>query len=174
MLPSIAYDCVSLLPAGGSTVKTATAMNEAASSGRTGGRAPRATAIRPAATPTAAMTAVPQRVNSTKSSGRPSDTHHGGPPEVCRITGTLIDGPATDTAIITRSETVMQAAAVQTSARVLPAARVVRSLTVFTPQMHMSGPGGDTGACPADGPTVSDRTFRTGKGVFALLRAAKC
>src|SRR6516165_4858522 len=139
MLPSIAYDCVSLLPAGGSTVKTATAMNEAASSGRTGGRAPRATAIRPAATPTAAMTAAPQRVNSTKSSGRPSDTHHGGPPAgVCLIAGTLIDGPATDTAIITRSETVMQAAAVQTSPRVSPAARAVRSLTVFTPQTRMS------------------------------------
>src|SRR6516165_3604795 len=138
MLPSMAYDCASLLPAGGSTVKAATAMNEAASSARTGGRAPRATAIRPAATPTAAMTAAPHRVNSTKSSGRPTDTHHGGPPVVCRITGTLIDGPATDTAIITRSETVMQAAAVQTSPRVTPAARLVRSLTEFTPQMRVS------------------------------------
>src|SRR5215468_770087 len=134
MLPSMAYDWVSLLPAGGSSAKAATAMNEAAISGRTGGRAPRATAIRPAATPTAAMTAAPQSVNSTKSSGRPSDTHHGGPPAgVCRIAGTLIDGPATDTAIITRSETVMQAAAVQTSPRVPPAARLVRSLTGSTP-----------------------------------------
>src|SRR5215831_4025017 len=137
MLPSMAYDCASVLPAAGSTVKAATAMNEAASSGRTGGRAPRAMAIRPAATPTAAMTAALHRVNSTKSPGRPSDTHHGGPPAgVCRMAGTLIDGPATDTAIITRSETVMQAAAVQTSPRVTPAARLVPSLTVFTPQMR--------------------------------------
>ena len=58
-----------------------------------------------------------------------------GLPEVCVIAGTLIDGPATEITIITRSETVMQAAAVQTNPRFLPAARVFRSLTVFTPQM---------------------------------------
>src|SRR5262249_55647825 len=110
MLPSMAYDCVSELPARGRTAKAGKASDQAAIGGRPGGRAPRATAIRPAATPTAAMTAAPHRVNSTKSSGRPSDTHHGGlPAGVCRIAGTLIDGPATDTAIITRSETVMQA-----------------------------------------------------------------
>src|SRR5215472_1657444 len=170
MLPSIAYDCASLLPAGGSTVNTATAMKEAAISGRTGGRAPRATAIRPAATPTAAMTAAPQRVNSTKSSGRPTDTHHGGPPAgVCLIAGTLMDGPATDTAIITRSETVMQAAAVQTSPRVSPAARVVRSLTVFTPQMRMSRLRRSHGCRPADGPTVSDLIFKTSKDLRISL-----
>src|SRR5215470_16030036 len=149
MLPSMAYDCASLLPAGGSTVNTATAMKEAAISGRTGGRAPRATAIRPAATPAAAMTAAPHKVNSTKSSGRPSDTHHGGPPAgVCRIAGTLMEGPATDIAIITRSETVMQAAAVQTSPRVPPAARMVRSLTGFTPLTRVSSRRRSHGCLP--------------------------
>src|SRR5579875_248439 len=138
MLPSMAYDWVSVVPAGGSTTKAATAMKEAASSGRTGGRAPRATASRPAPTPAAATTAAPHRVNSTKASGSRSDSHHGGPPAACAIAGTLIDGPATDIAIIARSETVMQAAAVQTSPRVCPVARQFRSLTVFTPQMGLS------------------------------------
>jgi hypothetical protein len=48
--------------------------------------------------------------------------------------GTVIDGPAAETAIITRSETVMQVAAVHTSHRVPLVARVSRSLTVYTPQ----------------------------------------
>src|SRR5487761_1097695 len=136
MLPSMAYDWVSVLPAGAITVKTAIAMNEAASRGFTGGRAPRATATRPSPIPAAAAIAAPHRLNSTKSFGRPSDTHQGGAPSaVCAIPGTLMEGPATAIAIITRSETVMQAAAVQTSPLVFPEARVARSLTVFTPQM---------------------------------------
>ena len=119
MLPSIAYDCASELPAGGSTMKTAMAIKETASSGLTRGRAPRATASRPAPTPTAATIAAPHSVKSTKSSGRPSETHQGGPPDVCAIAGSLIEGPAMAMAIIQRSETEMQAAAVQTRPRVL-------------------------------------------------------
>jgi hypothetical protein len=41
-----------------------------------------------------------------------------------------MDGPATDMKNITRSETVMQAAAVQTSPRVPPLARMIRLITV--------------------------------------------
>ena len=162
MLPSIAYDWVSVVPAGARTVNAAMAMNEAASSGFTGGRAPRATASRPAPTPTAARIAAAQSVNSTKSSGRPSDAHQGGPPDVCAISGTLIEGPATAMPIITRSETVMQAAAVQTSPRVTPGARKSRSLTVFTPQMCANVGVRFGSAHLADEQTVSDRDFRTG------------
>jgi hypothetical protein len=50
-----------------------------------------------------------------------------------------MDGPATDTKNITRSETVMQAAAVQTSHRVPPLARMIRLITVFTPQVDTPG-----------------------------------
>jgi hypothetical protein len=49
-----------------------------------------------------------------------------------------MDGPVTDIAIITRSETVMQAAAVQTSPRGDPMARTIRLLTVFTPKEDAS------------------------------------
>jgi hypothetical protein len=49
-----------------------------------------------------------------------------------------MDGPATDIAIITRSETVMQVAAVQTSPRGDPMARTIRLLTVFTPKEDAS------------------------------------
>src|SRR5215469_8953799 len=88
MLPSIAYDCASELPAGASTVKTAMAMNETASRGLTDGRAPRATASRPAPTPMVATIAAAHSVNRTKSSGRWSESHQGGPPDVCAIAGT--------------------------------------------------------------------------------------
>jgi hypothetical protein len=50
-----------------------------------------------------------------------------------------MEGPATDTKNITRSETVMQAAAVQTSPRVPPLARMIRLITVFTPQVDTPG-----------------------------------
>jgi hypothetical protein len=49
-----------------------------------------------------------------------------------------MDGPATDIAIITRSETVMQAAAVQASPRGDPMARTIRLLTVSTPEEDAS------------------------------------
>jgi hypothetical protein len=49
-----------------------------------------------------------------------------------------MDGPATEMAIITRSETVMQAAAVHTSPRGDPTARTIRLLTVFTPKEDAS------------------------------------
>src|SRR5580704_2112244 len=140
MFPSMAYDWVSVVPAAGRNVKMAMTMNETASSGRTGTRAPRETASRPAPTPIAPTTAAPHARNSAI--GRPSrsENHQGGaPPGACVIAGTTMDGPATDTKNITRSETVMQAAAVQTSHRVPPLARMIRLITVFTPQVDTPG-----------------------------------
>jgi NAD(P)-dependent dehydrogenase (short-subunit alcohol dehydrogenase family) len=45
---------------------------------------------------------------------------------------------------------------------------MVRSLTVFTPQTRVSRLRRSYGCCPADGPTVSDRTFRTSKAAAAV------
>jgi hypothetical protein len=70
---------------------------------------------------------------------------------VCGIAGTLIEAPATEIVIITRNETVMQAAAVQTSPRFWTAVRMFRSRTVFTPQKQHF-----------DEQTVSDAPFRIG------------
>src|ERR1700677_3798319 len=116
MLPSSAYDFVSVDPAGGSTAKAATTMKDAMSSVPTRGRHPRATAIRPAPTPTAATTAAPHMTNRIWF-GSLSDTHHGGAPDVCTIAGTTIDGPAAETPIITISETAMQETEVQANTR---------------------------------------------------------
>src|ERR1700722_1300887 len=114
----------------------AMAMNETASTGRTGSRAPRETASRPAPTPIAPTRAAPHAMKSTSGLPSPSEIHHGGaPPGACAIAGTTIDGPATDIRNITRSETVMHAAAVQTSPRVPPPARMIRLVTVLTPQV---------------------------------------
>jgi hypothetical protein len=140
MFPSMAYDWVSVVPAAGRNTKMAMAANETASSGRTGTRAPRETASSPAPTPIVPITAAPHERSSAI--GRPSlsEIHHGGPPSgAWAIGGTTIDGPATDTKNITRSETVMQAAAVQTSPRVPPLARMIRLITVFTPQVDTPG-----------------------------------
>src|ERR1700722_8700617 len=162
MLPSMAYDCVSVVPAAGRNVKMAITMNETASSGRTGTRAPRETASRPAPTPMAPTTAAPQDRNSASGRPSPSEIHHGGaPPGACAIVGTTMDGPATEIKNITRSETVMQAAAVQTSLRVPPSARMIRLITVVTPQ-------GDTPQLCLPSPeaalqsTVSGSRLRTG------------
>jgi hypothetical protein len=105
----------------------------------TGNLAPRDTASKPAPTPIAPTAAAPHAVKSTQGFDRPSDTHQGGaPPGACAIAGTTMDGPATDMPIITRSETVMQAAAVQASPRGDPTARTIRLLTVFTPKEDAS------------------------------------
>jgi hypothetical protein len=134
MLPSMAYDCVSVLPAGGRNVSTATAMNEPASNGLTGKRAPRESASRPAPTPIAPIAAAPQAVKSTSGRGAPRYTHQGGAPSgACAIAGTTMEGPMADIANISSSETVMQTAAVHTSPRGDPMARTIRLLTVFTP-----------------------------------------
>jgi hypothetical protein len=106
-------------------------------------------------------------VNSTTGSDSPRDTHQGGaPPGACAIAGTVIDGPAADTAIMTRSDTVMQEAAVQTSPRVARAPLMFLKITVVTPQVVRLGRGGwrhvDAHIGPADGTTVSDGTFMTG------------
>jgi hypothetical protein len=49
-----------------------------------------------------------------------------------------MDGPATDIANISSSETAMQTAAVQASPRGDPTARTIRLLTVFTPKEDAS------------------------------------
>ena len=153
MLPSIAYDWVSVVPAGGSTMNTAATMNETMTSVRARGREPRATASSPAPTPTAATMAAAHRLNRATSLGRPRYTHHGGPPAVCGIAGTLTDGPATDIAIITRSETVMQAVAVQTSPRFWPG-------DPYVPVTHRIHSG--DGCVQVVKQTVPDWSFRIG------------
>src|SRR3984885_3319620 len=140
MLPSMAYDCVSVVPAPGRNVKMAITRNETASNGRTGTRAPRETASRPAPTPIVPATAAPHERNRAVGLPSRSEIHQGGAPSgAWAIAGTTIDGPPTDKKNITRSETVMQAAAVQTSPRVPPLARMIRLITVFTPQVDTPG-----------------------------------
>src|SRR2546430_17736005 len=70
----------SVEPAGGSTVNTATARNEAARTGRTGGRAPLATATRPAITPAQPSAIAAHSDTVTKVAVRCSGCHQGGPP----------------------------------------------------------------------------------------------
>ena len=116
------------------------AMNETASSGRTGTRAPRETASRPAPTPIAPTTAAPHDRNSVSGLPSPSEIHQGGAPSGRVRHRRHHDGwPGDGQKNITRSETVMQAAAVQTSPRVPPLARMIRLITVFTPQVDTPG-----------------------------------
>src|SRR5213596_377109 len=70
----------SVEPAGGSTVSTVTTRNAAARIGRTGGRAPRATATRPAITPAQPSAIAIHSDTVTKVAVRCSGCHQGGPP----------------------------------------------------------------------------------------------
>src|SRR2546430_15495283 len=70
----------SVEPAGGSTVNTATARNEAVRTGRTGGRAPLATATTPAITPAEPSAIAAHSDTVTKVAVRGSGCHQGGPP----------------------------------------------------------------------------------------------
>src|SRR2546430_15582286 len=84
----------SVEPAGGSTVNTATARNEAARTGRTGGRAPRATATRPAITPAQPSAIATHSDTVTTVAVRCSGCHQGGPPPGQGMAGPETFGPA--------------------------------------------------------------------------------
>src|SRR5271165_533743 len=115
--PLAAYEMESVEPAGGSTVNTATATNAAAMTGRTGGRAPRATATRPAITPAQPSTIAAHSDTVTNVAVRCSACHHGRPPARC-MTGTDTFGPAAEITIMTRVEAAIAAAASQPVRRV--------------------------------------------------------
>src|SRR3974377_970422 len=93
MAPSIPYETASVEPPGGSTVKMAMTPNTPASSGLTGGRAPRDTATSPAATPATARTAATHSDSRTTDGPRCSGCHHGGPAAGWVRLGTLTEGP---------------------------------------------------------------------------------
>src|SRR5580700_7482356 len=86
----------SVEPAGGSTVTTATARNAKARTARTGGRAPRWTAISPAATPAAPTAIAAHSTTVTKVGVRCRACHQGGPAGGCGIAGTATLGPAAE------------------------------------------------------------------------------
>src|SRR5271165_2482404 len=115
--PLAAYEMESVEPAGGSTVNTATATNAAAMTGRTGGRAPRATATRPAITPAQPSAIAAHSETVTNVAVRCSACHHGRPP-ARRMAGTETFGPAAEIAIMTSVETAMATAESQPVRRV--------------------------------------------------------
>src|ERR1700724_908403 len=86
----------SVEPAEGSTVTTATARNAPARTARTGGRAPRATAISPAITPAQPSAIAAHSDTVTNVAVRCSACHQGGPAEGCRNSGTATFGPAAE------------------------------------------------------------------------------
>src|SRR5438552_17364866 len=91
-------------PAGGSTVSTATARNAAARTGRTGGRAPRATATRPAITPAQPSAIATHSDTVTTVAVRRSRSHQGGPPPGRGMAGTETFGPAAEVPILISAE----------------------------------------------------------------------
>src|SRR5579859_101478 len=99
----------SVEPAGGSTVTTARARKAAAMTARTGGRAPRATATRPAITPAQPSAIAAHSDTVTNVAVRCSACHHGGQPTVLpdglRISGTETFGPAAEITMMTSVET---------------------------------------------------------------------
>ena len=111
----------SVEPAGGSTVSSATARNAAARTGRTGGRAPRATATRPAITPAQPSAIAAHNDTVTNVAVRCSGCHQGGPPPGRGMAGTETFGPAAEITIMTSVEAPMAAAANKPAARVRPA-----------------------------------------------------
>src|SRR5579859_8296124 len=98
-------------PAGGSTVTAARATKAAAMTGRTGGRAPRATATSPAITPAQPSTMAAHRDTVTKVAVRCSACHQGGLTDGSRMAGTETFGPATEIPMMMSVETAMAAAA---------------------------------------------------------------
>src|SRR5271157_2131776 len=109
--PLAAYEMESVEPAGGSTVSTATARKAAAMTGRTGGRAPRATATSPAITPAQPRAIAAHSDTVTKVAVRCRARHQGGPPGGCRRSGTDTFGPAAEITTMTSVETAIAAAA---------------------------------------------------------------
>ena len=116
--PLAAYEMESVEPAGGSTVSTATTPNTATRMGRTGGRAPRATAIRPAITPAQPSTIAIHKDTVTKVAVRCSGCHQGGPWPGRGVAGTETFGPAAEIAIMISVEAAMAAVASQPVRRV--------------------------------------------------------
>ncbi len=117
MRPLAAYEMESVEPAAGSTVSATTARNAAARTGRTGGRAPRATATSPAITPAQASAIAAHSDTVTNVAVRCSACHQGGP-LARRMAGTETLGPAAEITIMTRVEAAMAAAASQPIRRV--------------------------------------------------------
>src|SRR5260370_14870157 len=99
-------------PAGGSTVKITTARNDNATTGRPGGRAPGATAIRPAITPAQPSTMAAHSDTVTNVAVRCNECHQGGP--LARgMEGTETFGPAAEIAVMISVAAAMAAAASQ-------------------------------------------------------------
>src|SRR5271166_3374711 len=96
---------------------TATARKAAAMTGRTDGRAPRATATRPAITPAQPSAIATHSDTVTNVAVRSSACHQGGPP-ARRIAGTETLGPAAEITIMISVEAAMAAVADQPIRRV--------------------------------------------------------
>src|SRR5580704_6791153 len=109
----------SVEPAAGSTVNATTARNANAISTRTGGRAPRATAIRAAITPAQPRAIAAHSATVTNVVVRCSACHHGGPLVAC-TDGTIAFGPAAQIPTMTAVDSTMAAAASQPIRRVSP------------------------------------------------------
>ena len=120
--PLAAYEMESVEPAAGSTVSTATTPNAATRMGRTGGRAPRATATRPAITPAQPSTIATHRDTVTNVAVRCSGCHQGGPWPGRGMAGTETFGPAAEIAIMISAEAAMATVASQPVRRVSPGA----------------------------------------------------
>ena len=109
--PLAAYDMESVEPAAGSTVNTTTARNANAMSARAGGRAPRATATRPAITPAPPSTMAAHNPAVTNVVVRCRECHHGGPLAGRTTDGTVALGPAAEITIMTSVDATIAAAA---------------------------------------------------------------
>src|SRR5689334_2509247 len=118
--PLAAYEMESVEPADGSTVSTATTPNAATRIGRTGGRAPRATAIRPAITPAQPSAIAIHRDTVANVAVRCSGCHQGGPWPGRGMAGTETFGPAAEIAIMISAEVAMATVASQPVRRVSP------------------------------------------------------
>src|SRR5579862_8171218 len=103
----------SVEPADGRRVKTATARNAKATTARTGGRAPRSTAISPAMTPAQPMTMAIHSDTVTVVAVRWSEwCHHGGPLLAGRA-GTETFGPDAEITTMISTDATMAAPASQ-------------------------------------------------------------
>src|SRR6185437_14067175 len=118
--PLAAYEMAAVEPAGGSTGSTATTPNAATRMGRTGGRAPRVTAIRPAITPAQPSAIAIHRDTVTKVAVRCSGCHQGGPWPGRGMVGTETFGPAAEIEIMISAEAAMATVASQPVRRVSP------------------------------------------------------
>src|ERR1700733_6334850 len=113
----------SVEPAGGSTVTTATARNAKARTARTGGRAPRETAVSPAITPAQPTAIAAHSDTVTTVAVRCSACHQGGPPGARGNSGTATFGPAAE---MTTTITVAAAMAAAASQARKPVSRAER------------------------------------------------